>query len=156
MARWQNFTIWRGKLPHWRADSVTYYVTFRHRRPLDDIEMQGLFRELLKAEGKKFNIDILCVVPETTSLVFSVLSNSKGEAFELSKVIEAAKTRAGKKIIAASGERFPPFYTESFDRILRDEAEIEETFTQILHSPVDAELCEDPDTYDFLYLPISR
>ena len=32
MGSWKGFHIWKGRLPHWRADDVTYYVTFRHKR----------------------------------------------------------------------------------------------------------------------------
>lgn len=56
----------------------------------------------------------------------------KGEPYELSDLVEKAKTKAGKKIIAKSGERFPPFYGESYDRIVRDDAELEERWTAVL------------------------
>ena len=39
--KWANFNVWRGRLPHWRADDVTYYATFRHRRDLDEIRMRA-------------------------------------------------------------------------------------------------------------------
>ena len=75
--------MWRGKLPHWRADDVRYYVTFRHRRALDDWERQMLVRSLLRAEGRKWDLLILCVLPEQTELIFTV---HEGE--ELSNIVE--------------------------------------------------------------------
>lgn len=155
MGRWQNFQIWRGKLPHWRADDVTYYVTFRHSRALDEGERRLLMRQLLRPEGKKWDLLILCILPETTELMFRVREAGSGRPYELSDIVEKAKTKCGTAIIKATGERYPPFYHESFDRIVRDDAELEEKWSAILESPVQAELCEDPEDWDGLYVAVS-
>jgi hypothetical protein len=147
LAKWQNFQIWRGRLPHWRADDVTYYVTFKHKRSLDDTERNTLFRRLIGAEGRKFEYVVLCVLPEATEMMFTVRDAPKGGKYELSDVIEKAKLKAGRDIIKKSLERWPPFYHESYDRIVRDDAEYEDTFLKILQSP-DTENPEDwPDLY---------
>lgn len=152
VGRWKNFQIWRGKLPHWRADDVTYYVTFRHSRALSDKERQVLMRCLLRPEGRRWDLLILCILPETTELMFRVREAPTGRPYELSEIVEKAKTKAGKFIIKNTGERFPPFYHESFDRIVRDDAELEEKWNAILESPVKAELCEDPEDWDGLFV----
>lgn len=152
MARFQNFRIWRGRLPHWRADDVSYYVTFRHRRELDEAERRALMKYLIRPEGRRWDLVILCILPAQTELIFSVRQDRTGEPYELSDIVEAAKRRAGNLIAKNTGERFPPFYSESFDRIIRDEVELEERWNAILQSPVDAELAEDPEEYDGLYV----
>lgn len=95
---------------------------------------------------------ILCVLPEVTEMMFSVRQSPDGEPYELSDILEKAKLKAGKQIIAKSGERFPPFYTESYDRIVRDEGEIEERWQAIFDSPVRLELVEDSDAYAYLFV----
>lgn len=142
-------------MPHWRAEDVTYYVTFRHRRPLDEIERQLLLKHLIKPEARKYDLLIACVLPETTELLFVVRSSISGEPYELSDIVEKAKTRAGKDIIKRSGEKYPPFYGESYDRIIRDQGELEDKWQAILESPVNAELAEDPEEYEALYVPLS-
>ena len=153
MAGWPNFHIWRGKLPHWRADSVTYYVTFKHRRDLLPDECQKLFRNLLKPDGKKWEIQILCVMPNQTELLFKMEDGKEGRPFELSEVVESAKKRAGKEILKKTEEKYSPFYQESYDRIIRDDAELESFFETILSSPVDAELADEPEEYPYLWVP---
>ncbi len=143
----KNFSIWRGRLPHWRADDVTYYVEFRHRRPLSVNECAVVLKSLLKSEGRRWEIIIACSLPEKTELLFTVGHDPSGVPYELSDLVEKAKARAGKLIVKQTGERFPPFYNESYDRIVRDDAELEERWNQILASPVDAELAEDPEEY---------
>lgn len=155
MARWKNFQIWRGRLPHWRAEDVTYYATFRHRRELQDDECHELFKKLLATHGRKFDIVCLVVVPELTELLFTVETGYKGEPYELSDVIEKAKSAAGKAIIKKSGERWPPFYAESFDRIVRDDGELEELWGQIVERPVKAGLADDPEDWPCLFVPHS-
>lgn len=152
MGRWQNFAIWRGKLPHWRADGVTYYVTFRHRRELNDLERRLLFANLLRPEGKRWSLMILCVLPGKSELIVDLIAPPSGAQRELSDIVEKAKNKAGSAIIKRSGERFAPFYGESFDRILRDEGEISEYWDAILTSPVEAELVEDPEDWDCLFV----
>jgi hypothetical protein len=150
--RFKNFSIWRGRLPHWRADDVQYYVTFRHRRELTTPEMLHLFRALLRPEGRKWDLVILCVLPESTELIFSVREGRDGRPVELADVVEKAKNGAGKAIIKQSGERFPPFYQESFDRILRDEAELEDRWNAIFSSPESLNPPVDPDDYQTLWV----
>ena len=145
--RWDNFSIWRGRLPHWRADNVSYYVTFRHRRDLDDFERGKLLYNLKRADGKKWDLVIACVLPAQTELIFRVT-----EGNELSDIVEKAKKRTGKDIIKKTGEKWPPFYDESYDHIIRDDAEFEEFWTKILDSPVDLELVDEPGEYPELYV----
>lgn len=150
--RWQNFQIWRGRLPHWRADGVTYYATFKHRRVLDDWERRTLLRALLKPDGKKLDFVILCVLPEATEMMFTVRDSPLGDAYEFSDVLEKAIKKAGKQITTKTEERFPPFFGECYDRIPRDDAEIETLFLSILESPTHAGVAEDPEEYDALFV----
>jgi len=139
-------------LPHWRADDVTYFVTFRHRRQLEELEREVLLRLLVKPDGRRWNLLIVCVLPERTDLIFRVLESPNGECYELSEIVEKAKTKAGKLIIKKSGERFPPFYAESYDRIIRDEAELEIRWDEIFEAPTTSELAEDPEEYAGLWV----
>ncbi|HVT13862.1 MAG TPA: hypothetical protein VHE55_16485 [Fimbriimonadaceae bacterium] len=150
----KNFRIWRGRLPHWRADDVRYYVTFRHRREIDFGERRLLLRALLKPEARKWDLLILCVLPEQTELIFTVREQPTGRPYELSEIVEKAKTKAGRDILKKTGERYPPFYAESYDRIIRDEAELEERWQAILDSPINHELAETAEEWDGLWLPV--
>ncbi len=148
----KNFSIWRGRLPHWRADDVTYYVTFRHRRDLTVPESTWLKDGLVKADGKQWELLIACVLPGQTDLLFRVRQAPDGRPYELSQIVEKVKVRVGKQIIKKSEERFSPFYAESYDRIVRDDGELEARWQEILDSPVNSELCEDPEEYPGLWV----
>jgi len=149
---WQNFSIWRGRLPHWRADDVTYWVTFRHRRDLDNHERDLLFRALLRPEGRQWNLIALCTLPSETNLMFTVNDAPAGRPYELSAIVEKAKAKAAKAILKKTGERFPPFYQESYDRIVRDADELESKLMEIIQSPVNSELAEEPEEWMQLWV----
>ncbi|MEA2553536.1 MAG: hypothetical protein QOJ65_1712 [Fimbriimonadaceae bacterium] len=149
----KNFSVWRGRLPHWRAEEVTYYVTFRHRRALDEAERRYLLQALVRPDARRWDLLIACVLPEATELMFVVRDAPSGQPYELSNIVEKAKAKVGRLIIKNTGEKYPPFYAESYDRILRDQAELEERWQAILESPVSAELAEDPEDYEGLYVP---
>jgi hypothetical protein len=148
----KNFSIWRGKLPHWRADDVVYYVTFRHRRALEDIERKILFKLMLMPDGRKWDIAVLSVGLESTDVIFRVRTGMSGKPIEIADIVEPVKRKAGRQIIAKSGERFPPFYVESFDRIIRDEAEFDERLQSIIQAALEGSSEEDPAEVDFLWI----
>jgi hypothetical protein len=139
-------------LPHWRADDVVYYATFRHRRSLDEAEMDLLFAALRRPDARRWDLQILCVLPEATELLVTVRNDRGGRPLELSDVIEKAKAKAGRQIVKRTGERFPPLYAESYDRIVRDDAEMEETWVRIWDSPVHTMLVDSPDGWPRLYV----
>ena len=151
MARFSNFSMWRGRLPHWRADDERYYVTFNHKRPLEDKERRILFAHLLRAQRSRLDYMVLVVLPEKSEMIFNVKKNTDGEEYELSDVVEKAKIKAGRQIIKDSGERWAPFSHESYDRIMRDEAEIEEFANRIVQSPEHEGLAEISEEYDCLF-----
>ncbi len=114
--------------------------------------MNLLLRALLRPEGRKWDLMIVCVLPGQTELIFSVREKAAGQPYELSEIIEKAKAKVGREILKKSGERFPPFYGESFDRIIRDEAELEERWQAIFDSPVAHELTEDSEEWPSLWV----
>lgn len=148
----KNFSMWRGRLPHWRADDVVYYVTFRYRRELLDDERQIMMKLLLKPEGRKWDILAVSVGIECTEIIFRIRSAPSGKPNEIADIVEPAKRKAGRQIMAKTGERYPPFYVESFDRIIRDDAELTERLEQIVSKACEDEGHEDPRDCLFLWL----
>jgi len=151
LSRWRNFSVWHGRLPHWRADGVWYYVTFRHRRDLSEDEQAELFTAFVRQPAAKWELATLCVLPGSTSLIVSLPEQRMPGKNELEDIVERCKTKAGKAILKSSGERYAPFYAESYDRIVRDEAEMFDRVGEIARSPYEAGLCTEGEEYRFLW-----
>lgn len=148
----KNFRMWRSRLPHWRADEVTYFVRFKHRRPLTEAERCLLLQTFLRSGSRKLDIDAACVMQEETSLVFRAQQTGKGTPYEISKVVEPVKRKVGAKIIDNTGERWSPFWEESFDRIIRDESEYEEKMAEIEEAAFAESASQDDSDCGWLYL----
>lgn len=129
MSRWKNFSMWRGRLPHWRADDTNYYVTFTPRRELNDKELGILYGQLVRLERKGFAFSFIGCRPTQAELIFRYQPNG-----EFSKTLEAAKTKANKLILKVTNERYPVLGLESYDRIIRDESEFLEFLEQGFHA----------------------
>jgi hypothetical protein len=127
MGRFKNFSIWRQRLPHWRADEVTYYVTFRHRRELDVEECRHLFRRIQAL--RDLDVFALAVFTDHTELLARIAGQPRDD---LSAIIDKARKKVSKTSNKASGSTLPLFYNESYDHIVRDEAEYEEFCNNLL------------------------
>lgn len=148
MARWRGFEIWEGRWPHWRAEGVTYHVGFKHSRQLSPDECQDLFRALVAAQGKGLEYAALAVTPDRTDALAAIVGDR-----ELSDIVEKAKSKAGKAIVKRTGERFPPFGRESYDRIMRDDDEFEAVFTQIVDVEAHLDSPEAAHDWPCLFVP---
>lgn len=137
VARWENFAIWKGRFPHWRADGVEYYVSFPHRRPLTETECGTLFATLIRLHGRGFSFLALVTVPEKSEMVISV----DREDTELNDLIIKAQKRFMKA--RKLDERL--FFAEPYDRIIRDESEREAFLEGILQAPESSPHVNDPD-----------
>ncbi len=85
-------------------------------------------------------------------MIVALPENRPSGRNDLEDVVEKCKARAGKAIVKRTGERFAPFYSESYDRIVRDDEEMLEKIGEIARSPQEAGLCTDEDEYRFLWL----
>jgi len=131
---------------------VVYYVTFRHRRELQDDERQILMRMLLKPEGRKWDLQALTVGTEDSEIIFRVRTSPSGKPNEIADIVEPAKRKAGRRILAKTGEPYPPFYVESYDRIIRDNAELHERLENMIRKACENEGRDDPRDCLFLWL----
>ena len=109
-------------------------------------------RALLRPDTRKWDLLVLCVLPENTEMIFTVRDRADGIKYELSRIIESEKGKVGRQIMKKTGEKYPPFYGESYDRIIRDEAELDARWREIIESPVNAELAASPGEYAALYV----
>ncbi|MFN7172386.1 MAG: hypothetical protein ACK4P3_06335 [Fimbriimonadaceae bacterium] len=145
----KRLKIWRGRLPHWRAEGVRYYVTFRHRRPLTYHERRILFGQLNRL-SKEWQINVFYVGENSSSMVFEPLPDSPAEMNqEFSDRLEKLKLKAGRQIIKSTGEKWTPFYGESYDHIIRDEEDLLNILDEIEESATDG--VPDEDESEFLF-----
>ena len=73
---------------------MNYFVTFRHRRTLEQSECQLLMRALMNAHGRKWSIKLICILADRSDLIVHMIEDEDLKSKELSEVLEKAKSKA--------------------------------------------------------------
>ncbi len=136
--KWKNFYIWNKRLPHWRADSVMYYITFKHRISLDEPALSKIFSNILKTNGRKWDILALSTSADATHMLATFQSHQASKAKEIAKIIEPLKLKIQQDIIKHSCNTHTLlFYQESYDHIIRNEEDLDSHLNIIksIHNP---------------------
>jgi len=108
--------------------------------------------EFYRSHGKRWNLTAVCILPDKTELITNVNLGPDDTPHELSDIVEKVKARAAKAIMKKSGERYPPYYAESYDRIIRDTDEWTLFLSQIMSAPAIAGETPPESPYEWLEL----
>ena len=135
------------RLPHWTRDGSTYFVTFR----VSEAELQAAERKVVldhvrHGAGRFYGLAAAVVMPDHVHLLLQ-----PRRAFELSRVMKGLKGVSARLVNERRGAHGTLWQDESWDRIVRDQAEFDEKLEYMLNNPVKKGLVTDPWTYDAWY-----
>ena len=135
--------ITKRHLPHWTIKEAAYFVTFRTRTTqLTAPERQIVLQHLKDGNGKFYILFAAVVMPDH---VHVVLTPIKG--YSLSRIMKGIKGVSAKKLNSLRRTVGPLWQNESFDRIIRDEHELQEKLRYMLNNPLKKGLTDDPWSY---------
>ena len=138
-----DLKITRRNLPHWMAEGVTYYVTFRLRQGSLSADEIVLVLDHIKAGRQRFyRLTAAWVMPDHVHIVLA-----PSDGLSLSAVMKGIKGVSARKINSCRGTSGPIWQDESWDRIVRDEDELHEKLNYMLLNSAKAGLTDDPWTY---------
>ncbi len=145
----EHLLITRRNLPHLEVSGATYFVT---SRCCSNLELPPAARDLVIADlrardGKSIDLDAAVVMPDQTHSIFRLCGHEK-----LTRVLQLIKGRTAKRINQLLKREGRVWMEESFDHIIRHEAELEEKIEYIRQSPVKDGLAIGPDDYRWLFL----
>jgi REP element-mobilizing transposase RayT len=148
----EDLTYSRRKLPHLEVPRATYFVTFRCQR---GIQLPSRARDLIMAaieacSGKSIDLDAAVVMPDHAHVIFRLV-----EPHRLSGVLRQIKGRSARQVnqLLEQNHRLKPvplWMEESFDHIVRHEAELDEKIEYIRQNPVRSGLVTKPEQYRWL------
>lgn len=128
----------RRRLPHWTVDGATYFVTFRLAAGrLADAERRLIRDHIVAGHGRFYRLAAVIVMPDHAHLLLRPI-----DGYTLSRVMQGMKSEAAMQLHAHRGTAGPVWQAESWDRIIRDEAEFEEKLGYMVGNPVKAGLAE--------------
>ena len=91
------------------------------------------------------------VMPNHVHLLFTPIIDSNGEPHPLAEIMKSIKGASSHSVNKLIRRRGPLWEPESFDRIIRSDADFEAKMIYILSNPVNAGLCSKPDAYPWLW-----
>jgi len=153
----EELKITRRHLPHWTLKGATYFVTFRTVRGELSVEEQKLVLEHIIEGNEKFYTLIAAVVmPDHAHLLLT-----PREEYSLSRIMKGIKGASARQVnlrrtdtnvhSAKRGTSGSIWQDESFDRIIRDQSELNEKLSYMLNNPVKRGLTESPWDYHGWY-----
>jgi REP element-mobilizing transposase RayT len=129
-------------------EGSTYFVTFRVQSGTLDVEERRIVLEHIKAgHGKYYFLIGVVVMPDHAHVILR-----PNIGIDLSRITKGTKGVTARLVNGHRGSSGHLWQDESWDRILRDQRELDEKLGYILDNPVRAGLVEDGWTYDALFI----
>ena len=123
----QELLIRRRHLPHWQMGGSVYFITFRSQRGgLPPVALRQMSTHILHDHGKRYDLVFGVVMPDHVHVVLQPRERKPGVWFDLAEIMKGLKGASARRINQLLGTRGTVWQDESFDRIIRDENEVEE------------------------------
>ena len=142
-------TFYRRNLPHIEKDGASYFVSFSTHKGLvlPEEARTLIFNHCLFENGRKVHMHAFVVMPDHIHLLFTPLESDRGEPYSLAEImrgIKGASSYSVNNCLRRKGRLWEP---ESFDRIMRSDADFEYRVLYIVQNPIAAGLAKGPDDY---------
>ena len=142
-----KLTIRRRNLPHWTLEGSTYFITFRVLEgELTPTERKLVLDHLRSGIGAFYLLAAAVVMPDHVHLLLRPLPE-----YELPRIMKGIKGVSARLINAARNTTGSIWQDESYDRIVRDQAEFEEKLQYMADNPVKAGLVKVIEDYEAWY-----
>ena len=141
----------RRHLPHLEVPNATYFVSFSYQ---DRRELPADARDLLMAEIRSLDkdtidLDAAVVMPDHAHAIFRVIGT-----LTLTHVLKGIKGRSAHRINEITERQGQVWAQETFDHIVRSEADWQEKIEYVRQNPVKWGLVSSPEEYNWLYVRI--
>ena len=125
--------MYRRRLPHWRLTGATYFVTWRLQRGQADLtpaERTLVVSAIKHFEHERYELTAFVVMNDHVHVLVT-----PSEQHRLEEIVHSWKSYTTHCIQRQTGRQGSVWLVESFDRLVRDEAELLEKAEYILNNP---------------------
>lgn len=145
--------ITHRNLPHWQLGGATYFVTFRVKEgTLSEEERAQVLSACLHWQPHKWQVYAIVVMPNHVHLLARPSPCGKNQWYALGEILHSVKSYSAHQLNRRRKDAGAVWLDESFDRIVRDEAEFKEKLNYILSNPAKAGLAQTEAEYPFLWV----
>ncbi|MBI4546576.1 MAG: transposase [Ignavibacteriae bacterium] len=143
----ETLHITRRHLPHWTLEGSTYFVTFRTQHgELSIDEQKAVLEHITSCNGKYYTLIAAIIMPDHVHILLTPT-----DGFKLSRIMKGIKGASARKINMLRNSSGSIWQDESFDRIIRDQKELNEKVNYMLNNPAKKGLTDDPWNYHGWY-----
>jgi putative DNA methylase len=125
--------LYRRKLPHWRQDQVTYFVTWRLARGQQELgsdERDLMVAAMKRFEQQRYELAAYVVMDDHVHVLLTPLSG-----YDLQGIVHSWKSFTARAM-QREGKRFGRVWQdEYFDRIVRDDKEFVQKLDYVVRNP---------------------
>src|SRR3569833_2411555 len=151
----------KRNLPHFERPWAKYMVTFStvQKRQLSsearDIVLESL---LFTGQQRRWQLFAACVMPDHVHVLFEPQIKEQDTEvtpifWSLTVLLHSVKSFTAHEMNKAEGAEGPVWEKESFDRIMRSDADLEEKFHYICRNPWDGGAVPISEPYKWLWTP---
>ena len=148
-----SFKITKRNLPHWQEPNRVYFLTWQcmNGQVLSTDERTITLDSLCYWNGKKWTLYTAVVMPDHVHALVQPLIVKEGGAYDLGEILHSVKSFSAHRINQQRRTSGSVWQDERFDRIVRDEKELNEKWQYIRNNPVKNGLSERPEDYPWFY-----
>ena len=149
----QSFQISRRNLPHWQEPGRVYFIIWRCQKGQGlNLEERNITLNAIRYwDTIKWTVYAAVVLPDHVHVLAQPLPKEEEGFFNLTEILHSVKSFSAQKINQRRKEQGSLWQAESYDRIVRDEAEFLEKWEYIRNNPLKAGLPLYPEDYPWLY-----
>ncbi len=138
----------RRRRPHCALEGSTYFITFRTiAGQLTPLERDIVFRCLNDSHERFYTLIAAVVMPDHVHVLLRPDRNH-----DLTQILKGTKGKTAHEINRLRGGQRHVWQDESFDRIVRDQKELDEKIQYMLNNPAKRNLIDDPWKYPWWVL----
>ncbi len=144
-----------GRLPHWQEPGAYYYVTFciRKGRMLSEKSKDIVYDSLLNFDKMRYRMISFVIMTDHCHAILHPLPKKDGAFWDISHIIGSIKKFTSRKINEiehCEGDHL--WQKESYDRIIREDKEMEKFLEYIDYNAIKAGMSDEPQKYKWYYL----
>ena len=150
-------------LPHFERPWAKYAITFstRNRRTLSKKTRDVVLESIRRWDGRRYELFAACVMPDHVHLLIEPMVERQNESgnsifFSLSKILHSIKSFTANRINKIEKVNEPVWESESFDRMIRSESDLQEKFEYITRNPWDAGIAKPKEDYRWVWYPRAK
>ena len=151
------------RLPHFERPWSKYAITFitRNRRILSERARDVVLESIRRWDGRRYELFGACAMPNHVHLLIEPMVERQNESgnsifFSLSKILRSIKSFTANRINKIEKVNEPVWESESFDRMIRSESDLQEKLEYITRNPWDAGIATPSEDYRWVWYPGPR